>query len=306
MTAFDPARNLKHGFEALKRNLAPMLVGAFIINFLSGRFGFNGSGGGSDYSSSTQDDWDWEPPQPQDTGIQAPADLPPEFHELLQALEQFEAAPMAVAGVVLGVLACFGVFFLLFVVVRCFMLGGWFKLHQQALIDGEGTFADLFSGGQRLGAMFKLKLLEGLLYGSINLGAVALAVLTFWFGRDPVGATWAAVAGVSVGLAFWMPLTLVLYLRTFAADRLLVFNDLSPTEALGASWRVTGSRLPELLIFFVVLFAVYTTVTMVSLCFCCFAFVLTVPLRAVIDTALSEGVLIAGSEDDCETWAAFG
>ena len=305
MTAFDPVRNLKHGFEALKRNLAPMLVGAFIIDFLSGRFGAQGSGGGGNSSSSSGDDWDWEPPQPQDTGIQAPSDLPPELHELVQAVDQFEAAPMAIGGIVLGLLACFGVFFLLFFVARCFMLGGWFKLHQEALVDGEGSFADLFSGGQRMGAMMKLKLLEGFLYGSINLGAVALAVLTFWFGRPAMGDSFAAMAGLSIGLAFWMPLTAILYLRTFAADRLLVFNDLSATDALGASWRVTGTRLPELLIFFLVMFAFYSAATLFSCCFCCFAFVLTIPLRAVVDTAVSEGVLLAGSEDDSETWAAF-
>ncbi len=303
MQAFDLSRTVKHGFTALKRATVPLLVGAFIIDFLTGRFGSNNYSGGSDYGGSDTDpQWDPNPPTFDTGSIRTPTGF-----EGLELPTVFgEADTFAIAAVVLGGLVCAGLFLLVLLVARCFMLTGWYRLHEECLLDGTGTFTALFSGADRLRSMVGLKLIEGLIQGSIAVVALALAGLAAFVAIPIMGESFAAFAGLAILAAFWFPVAAFLSLRLFAADRLLALEAMGPIEALKGSWQLTSGRLPEILIFFIGLILIQILVTLASCCLCCFSFVITVPLRAVMDTAVTEAVLVAARGDSAtEEWSAF-
>lgn len=305
MQAFDLGRTLNHGVDALKRSAGPLLVGAFIIDFLSGRMG-NSGGGGSSSSSSDEAPFDWDPDNwgLKDTGtIQAPnlegLGLPTDL------LDDPDLALMG-GGLIIGVLVCFGLVFLALFMARCFMLTGWYRLHEEGLLDGVGSFSTLFSGADRFGPMFALKSIESTVYAVLWFGGFLVGAIIFWVGSPSIGPQLAAAAGVVVMLALALPISLFLSLRLFMADRLLVLEAMTPMESLRESWSLTGERVGEIAIFFVLMVLLQMLVTGLSCCLCCFSFLLTVPLRAVMDTAVSEGVLVAvRGEENALTWAAF-
>ena len=301
MQAFDLSRTVNHGFAALKRSAVPLLVGAFIVDFLSGRFGSNNFSTGDNYSGSdTEPQWD---PNTVDTGS---ISTPPSFEGFELPAVFAETDTFAIAAVVLGGLVCAGLFLLVLLVARCFMLTGWYRLHEECLLDGTGTFTALFSGADRLRSMVGLKLIEGLIQGSIAVVALALAGLAAFVAIPTMGEAFAAFAALSIFGAFWFPVAVFLSLRLFAADRLLALEAMGPIEALKGSWRLTSGRLLEVLFFFIGLGVIQILVTMASCCLCCFSFLLTVPLRAVMDTAVTEAVLVGVRGDSAtEEWAAF-
>ena len=269
------------------------LLGALLVDFLSGRLGGNMRGGGG---GGNNNDFDWETPS-KDTGevdfqFQAPQDPMQQLEQALQAMDGVQA----IAGSVLLVgMVCFMLFSLFWLVARCFMLGGWYRLHIQALREEEAGFNHLFSGGEVLGPTVKLKLLESLIYGAIGLFAIAAAGGSLYLGRA-YGEMAFLLSGL-VGFAFSAPLAGFVYLRTFAAGRLLVIGGMTATEALGASWRLTGANFLGAIVFLGAMVCTYCVVVTLSCCLCCFGFLVTIPLRAVIDTAVTDGV--------AEAWEQF-
>ena len=286
MSAFDPARSLQKGWETLKTHTAPMLLGALIVDFLSGRLGSNFSGGGGGGGGN---DVNWDPPA-QDTGeldfqFQAPQDP---IQQLEQALQALDGAHAVAGSMMLIGLVCFGLFSLVWLVARCFILGGWYRLHIQALREDDASFNHLFSGGEVLGPMVKLKLLESIIYGAIVLFAFGAAGLTLYLGRS-YGEVAFLLSGL-VGFALSAPLAGFVDLRIFAADRLLVIGGMTATQALGASWRLTGANLLGVIVFLGAMVCTSVVVVTLSCCLCCFGFLVTIPLRAVIDTAVTDAV----------------
>ncbi len=290
--ALDPGRGIQHGIEAIKRIPIHLWLGGAILGFTEGGAGgcggnpaqildLVGEGGGGSWDTGGGFDFDWD-------------DLSAGLDGLHAGLLQEDAFGLMALGAtaIFGLICCVGVFVVLMFALRCWILPGWYRLHEECLRTGSGDFATLFSGSDLFLRMVLWSLLKGLilagvtLIGLVPLGLAAAAALALE--SVPV-----AVLGGGVSLLLLLAATLYVQPGLAFGGEAVTFDGLGVMDALARSWSLARGNRIQLIVFFVVLGVVKLAASIVGLCLCFVGVLVTGPLaRGGTDLACTEAYLI--------------
>lgn len=282
--AFDIGRGFSHGLAALQRSALPLLVGGLIMSCTEG----GGGGGGSMDPSGFEDLQNME-------GMEGLKDISldnPEF-----------VAILLVVAAILVVVALF-VFAL-----RCWIHPGYIRLQQAAIVAGEGTFGDLFSGGDRFFAIAGWKILKALVGMGVfmvaGLPGIGLIIAGAAGGGDPNAGLLAG--GVLLLLLLALPAMIYVGLGLTMGELAVTIEGRGALEALERSWSLARGRRLHLLLFFIVFGIAQFIAAIVGICLLCIGALVTVPaMRSIYEVAFTEGfLLITQGEESSRSWAIW-
>ena len=231
--ALDPGRGISHGIEAIKRIPLQLWLGGAILSFTD-----SGGGGCSGNPANLVDLFDGEGGGAWDTGGGFDFD----FSEGLHQAGFLKDDPLALfaglgVGLLLGLLCCALVAGLVFFALRCYLLPGWYRLHEECLRTGGGEFSTLFSGQDRFLNMVLWNLLKGVILFAMFLVALVPA------GMLGVGAVVLESGGLGIGAALVGAVSVIaatLYVQPGLAfgGEAITFDGLGVMEALSRSWEL--------------------------------------------------------------------
>ena len=277
--AFDIARNLRHGWEALTRQPLGLLLGSFIVRMTGGGTG----GGGGNIGGGNGGSWSGG-----DLGGGSAGDVFDDAEVWIEAIG---------IGVALGVFGFFMCCAIGLWVFRSWILVGYHRLQGEVLIDGEGAVGTLFSGGDGLVRM----LLWSLLSGIIGLGVAVVAAtpggaLVAWgVLQDGAPDLFLVGLGAAVIVALATPAAIYINLGLSLGSRAVALDHMSAFEALERSWELADGNRFHLLLFFVITWLPNLLGCMMF----CIGIVVTDAIRS---TAVTEGYLLCtrdGSDFAC-------
>ena len=282
--AFQPTRNLAHGWEALKRQPIGLLLGAFLMTITDG--GGGGSGGSNSGSGTREPLWDSN--QWGQNHIQAASD----WGQGLLGQADMGGAEMAVVAMIAGcVLGCL----LLVALFRCWLEPGYIRLQREVLADGAGKIGTLFSGTDAFVRMLLWKLLSFV----IGLGTAVVSLLpggavagVGWFVLDDQTFLW---VGVVLGALLLLPAAFYVGIGLSLGAHAVSLDDLGAMDALERSWGLARGNRLTLFVFYLVTAIVW----FLGVCLCCVGIVGT---RVMRDVATTEGYLLATRRDEAEAY----
>ncbi len=274
--ALNPSRSLRRGWAFLAR--APVLLflvtGGVVVTEIVGRYG----------RDSAAEVFFWRLVQ----------GLP--LAEYSSRIWDAEPQPLSWLPLLVPIL-------LLLLWFRSLLEAGSFGMHRQLLKTASGDMAGLASGMSRARRLFVFHLLSwSLLLGSFALSALP-GILICWAGVG-FGSPVLTAAGMATFLLISVPTWITVSLGLYPGSRLLVFEDLSPVEALEQSWQLASGHRGALLIFRLVCVAFKMMGVIAGLLACGVGALITWPVfRAVSDAALSEALLLHRKKgEEQEEW----
>lgn len=305
--AFDPGRAVRHGWEALKKAPAPLFVGALIMNFAqSGGGGFNNfgnlgnSGGGWD-GGGYDDDYDFG----SDWNYRLEAGL--DTLASSGMLQNFTGSsdfddPAFLAGLLIGGV-CLLVIFAVVFAAACWVHVGWLRLHEQVIVDGEGTFGTLFGGKDRVVDMILWSLLKGCISFATMIIAFLPGGLLLGIGIGMEIEAIAAIGGVLM-LIIGIPGLYYVALGLSFGSHALVLEGRSPMDALDRSWSIARGNRWRTLFFLICMGFVHFGAVIVGFLLCCIGLIFTGPAaRATCDVGFTESFLMhTRGEEEAKTW----
>ena len=256
---------------AVRRALGPMWVGGALMSLLD-------SGGNGQSNRSSSD---------------------PDF--LLGGLSELELVALIGAGIVcIGAAALF----------RAWLAPGWIRLHQAVLVQGEGTWSILGSGGDRAASMLGWRVLRGTaLFVPFTLPIAPMVVLfaldPTWIDGDLAGPGLAvAMLGGIAAVAQWLWIAPGVILGPY----FVVLEGDDPIRALRRSVDAARGQRGSLIVLFVVLALYQALYALLGLLMLCVGVLVTVPLaRAAADNAWCRAFLLARDGIDAEAdWGSVG
>ena len=281
--AFSAGRLLQTGWDLVARAPVPLLLGAFLLMLV------DACSGGSGQISPPSGDW---------TG-----DGSGGLGELEGMLEELGTATVvAVAGAIVG---CGLLLQIAAWLAKSWLMVGWMRVHEEALVQGDADVATLFGGRDRFWPLALWYLLRGFIRFGVAMVALTPGLLVIGAGAWGVwgeGGTGVAgdllpfgVAGGALMLALWLPAALYVEPGLALGDRAVVFAHLSPVDALDRSWELAQDHRLTLLGYQILGgFAVA-----IGWMACCVG---AIPARAVVDAGLTTGWLLH-TRSDRAAWA---
>jgi len=289
--AFDPGTGIEHGLEAIRRIPIQLWLGGGILTFTDS--------GGSGCSSAVNPAQLIELMEAGGTEGWDGGGFDYDFTMGLEGIRQasfLQEDPLGLLGLgvaaLFGMMCCFlGIGLVLFG-LRCFLMPGWYRLHQECLRTGDGEFSPLLGGQDLFLKMLLWHLLKALILGGVTLvcltPAALLGVAAFVLESVPVGV-------VAVCLAVLLSLIVSLYVRpglAFGAEA-ITFDGLGVMDGLARSWDLARGLRMQMILFFVVMGLVNAAAFVVGLCACGVGVFVTAPLaRGGTDLAATRAYLI--------------
>ena len=302
--AFDIARALTHGGQALKLAPVPLMVGAFLMMITDGGSGGGGnfSGGGGGWPGSGHGKHDHK-----DILLDAGQGLLHAAGDGLHAGRAFFLGSGMPGGAELAIIALVvaivGVIFLGLFALRCFIHTGWLRLHLEILERGEGVFGTLFGGADRIGTMAGWKILKTIIVlGVMGFTLAPGAGVAIWGGTQE---NWILVAvGVGIALLLLVPILLYVALGLAFGEHFIALEGLGTMESLERSWGMARGNRVHLALFMFVMGMVNLLAAVAGLLLCCVGLLVTVPAaRSVIDVGMTESWLLYNrSKETTESW----
>ena len=281
--AFSVGRLLQTGWDLVSRAPVPLLLGAFLLMLV------DACSGGSGQISPPTGDWSGE-------GGGGLGELEALIEELGTATMVAMAGAMVGCGLLLQAAAW---------LARSWLMVGWLRLHEEALVQGDADVATLFGGRDRFWPLALWYLLRGFIRFGVAMVALTPGLLIVGAGAWGVwgdrgsGATAdllpLGLAGGVVMLALWLPAVLYIEPGLALGDRAVVFGGLSPVDALDRSWDLARDNRLTLLSYQIVGGLVVGAGWMA----CCVG---AIPARAVVDAGLTAGWLLHTRADRAD-WA---
>jgi len=184
-----------------------------------------------------------------------------------------------------------GPLLLVLLFVRCALDLRAISAHRSILETGGGGRSQ--GSSVRISTLFQYRLLAwGLFLGSLMLAAVP-GLLVLWWGVESYSPALSLFGFFLLGL-FGLPVAAYVSLGTYAGDRLLIYEQLEPVQALESSWELARGNRMALLVFRLVCLGYKIAGVLLGLLFCGVGVLLTWPLvKAVTEAALSEAVLVS-------------
>ncbi len=315
--AFSPSRAFKHGYEALKLAPAPLFVGALIMSFTEGGGGGNNfsnlgdlAGDDGGYNSGYDFDWDgggsdWNyrlQIMAEQFGagdlLQAAGGLPGG----LSGLARGELEPALLGGILVGAVCLMGLM-LIFAGVRAWVHVGYIRLHEEVIIEGDGSFGTLFGGGDRFVDMLLWKLLKmgigfgvalaSMLPGGIVLGAGAA------MDSEPL-----IMGGVVLMMLIWLPVAIYVGLGMMLGEHVLVLENKGVMDTLGRAWSLADGNRVTIFVFAFMAGLAQFAAAIVGLMMCCVGVIITSPgCRALVDVGWTESFLFhTRGEEEAAKW----
>jgi hypothetical protein len=198
-------------------------------------------------------------------------------------------------------LVLMGPLLLLFLLVRCGLDLRAIRAHRQIL--ETGSWGSSREEGPRLLKLFQFRLLAwGLVLGSLSLAALP-GLLVLWWGIESFSLA-ISLFGLFLILLFGLPVWAYVSLGIYTGDRLLIFEQLGPVDALESAWELARGNRMGLLVFRLVSLGYKVLGILSGLLLCGVGVLVTWPLsRAVAEAALSEAVLVSrGGDLNPPTW----
>lgn len=279
--AFDPFRAIRHGFECLKREPAPVLVGGFLMFVLNAC-----QSQGSNNIPSGNNDSPWGEGDDPFGGGSSP-------------FESFDEAMLAAALVVLGVVLCIGV---VIFAIKAFIEPGTYRVGERITVDGASGLDTLFSGKDAWLSMVGYRLLmaaivTGVLAVTALPGGLMLALAVVQAkGSDPNMAL--IVGGATLITLLVLPALIYVSLGLQFGPYAISIDRLGAMEALDRSWGLAKGNRLRLLWFNLICGLAAFAAGMVGLMMCCVGVLVTVPVATgTIFCAQANAYLLFTRED---------
>ena len=324
--AFDIGRGFSHGFASLQRSLLPMLIGGLIMSCTEGGGGGGGNsfGGGGDGEGLEQiindlsgegggASYDVGPGLNDavggliDAGASLPFSIP--FTVPLQGYSPFESIGGLGVGVIVAIVAVVLLVMVAFFALRCWVHPGYIRVQNATLVGGEGTFGDLFSGGDKFMSIAGWKILKALIGMGVFIvsalpGGILLG-LAFMDGGDPNVAFLAG--GIVLMLLIAVPGSIYVSLGLTMGELAITLEGVGAMGALDRSWSLAKGRRVGLFVFFLVFGIANIIAAIVGICLLCVGWFITVPaMRSIYETAFTEGfMLITQGREASQSWAVW-
>ncbi len=300
--AFDIERGIRHGVQAIRRNIWVVLLGGFLKSCTEGGGGSNGVSGDDIDTLKKLSDGSFDPSQ---NALGATLGLPlgP------WAGDEFPFDPEVIfaglgMGLIVAMLVAIVVLLLVLLGLNAWITPGWIRLHHEILRDGKGTFGTLFGAGD----IFLRSLGWVLLSGLLQLATVVIAMLpllAFFVLDDP---TALLMVGIACGLwvvavvVAWIWMRLCLAFVTHA----IALEDQGVMAAIDRSVALTRGGRFWLLLYMAVLGFLGFLASLPGYCLCCIGILLTRPLGVMLrDFGYTEGFLrLTRPADEVAAWAA--
>ncbi len=255
--AFDPFRALRHGFEALKREPAPVLIGGLLLFVLDACSGGGGNGN-----------------IPTETGSSG-------MDEAMIAL---------VVGMMLFG-CCMGIFVF---IAKAFIEPGTWRVGQRLTQDGASGLDTLFSGKDVWLSMMGYALIKGLIGLGVFMvtalpGAAIIGVaVAMADGGEPEVAL--LVAGGLLIAVIAVPVLLYVQLGLQLGNLFISLDECKAMDALDRSWTLAKGNRLQLLWFDIVT----ALVMLAGLMMCCVGMI---PARGIVFCATSNAFLLHTRDD---------
>lgn len=291
--AFAPGRALRHGFASLKRCFPVLFVGGCLKSCTDG----GGGGGGGNYSDLLNQNDDNGSSRLHDIGQRLHQAWSGGFGGLRASANPFEQLGDVIPGVSESVIIG-GLLAVVFIVVaaillfRSWFVPGWIRVHRDIIETGNGDFATLFSGADRMFPLLGWSLLAGV----IGLGTVALAAapgigLAVWGGTQDNDVLLAAGFGLVVLLA--LPVWLYVFPGLAVGELAVVLDGLGPVDALARSWAFVEGARGSMILYLLAVLGVRMVAGIAGLCMCCIGGLVTNPIAfALTDLGTTESYLL--------------
>lgn len=302
--AFDIGRALEHGYDALKRFTAPMMVGGALMSVLDG--GCNGNTGGDSGSSGGEsiplEELERWLPSDNSTELLQHANIGNELFPFSALPLDDLTTPMGI-GIALGVVAAILVIATVFLFIRAWIQVGWIRLHQDILVDDKGDMGRLFGGADRAGTLFKFLLAKAFIGLGTTAAAAAPGILLV-VGGVAAGsmATW--IVGAVIALIAALAANLYVQLGLALGSHAVVLDDETALGAVERSWDLARGHRMTIFVFQLGIGIVQLIAALVGLMMLCIGALVTVPAaRAIGDFGFTESYLLfTRPESERATW----
>lgn len=302
--AFAPGRALRHGFASLKRCFPVLFVGGCLKSCTDG----GGGGGGGNYSSLLDQQKDKSSSQLFDLG-----------HQLHRAWAgglgvQASDDPFAVLGnlipgvtesvIIGGLLAVVAIVVVALLLFRSWLVPGWIRVHREIVETGNGEFATLFSGADRMFPLLGWSLLAGLIgFGTVALAAAPGAALAIFGGMQ--GNDWMLAGGCGLAVLLAIPVWVYVFPGLVVGEQAVVLDGLGPVDALARSWAFVDGARGSMILYLLAMFGVRFAAGILGLCMCCIGGFVTNPIAFVLtDFGTTESYLMrTRSRDTAAGWS---
>jgi len=166
------------------------------------------------------------------------------------------------------------------------------RAHKQILETGSAEDAARESSSVSWFSLFQFRLLAwGLVLGSLVLAFIP-GLLVFWWGVTSLSPA-LSVFGLFLMLLFGLPVWVYVSLGLYTGDRLMVYGDMGPVQAMEESWDLARGNRMALLVFRLVSLGYKIAGVLVGFLLCGVGVLVTWPLvKAVSEAALSEAMLV--------------
>lgn len=282
--AFDPMRALRHGYEMLRREPAPVLVGGFVMFVLNA---CQGQGNQVRLPNSGGDPW---------SGGEDPFGGGNPF-------EGFDEAMLGVVLLLLGVACCVGLFVF---AIKSFVEPGTWRVGERITMDGAAGLDTLFSGKDAWLPMMGYKLLTGI----ISLGVFTVFALP---GGLVAGAAIAMdrhdpnvpliVAGVFLVMLLALPAVIYVALGLQLGNYAISIDRLGTMEALDRSWSLARGNRLRLFWFNFMSGLLALAAAIAGMLMCCIGLVVTVPAATGIIFCAQANAYLLFTREDFEDFA---
>ena len=262
-TAFDIGKSFSSGIEGLKRQPVGLIVGAALLLFADMCSG-GGGNGISDPSALMEGG----------TGLSP---------ELITGFLALMAGAMALSCVV-------GIAFAL---MKCWLMPGYIRFHEDLVLDGAAEDSRVFSGSDVFGRMVVYRLLVWMITTGVTCIALLPGAAVLIVGITQKQEVMMIAGGVGMALLV-IPAAVYVHLGLLLGDRALTLENLDPTAALGRAWSLAdGNRIT--LFLFTLVWGIAQLLSLLAFCIGVF------PARAAYELALTEAFLLATHEELTES-----
>lgn len=261
-TAFDIGKSFASGIEGLKRQPVGLIVGAALLLFAD-----MCSGGGNGISDPS-------------ALMEGGTGLSP---ELITGFLALMAGAMALSCVV-------GIAFAL---MKCWLMPGYIRFHEDLVLDGAAEDSRVFSGSDVFGRMVVYRLLVWMITTGVTCLALLPGAAVLFVGITQQQEGMMIAGGVAMALLV-IPAAVYVHLGLLLGDRALTLENLDPTAALGRAWSLADGNRISLFVFTLV----WGFAQLLSLLAFCVGII---PARAAYELALTEAFLLATHEELAES-----
>jgi len=268
------------GWKAVHAALVPMWLGGLLMSCTEG----GGGGGGGGGSEDELPDIDWE--------------------QLLNGAGDLGALDAGVAAaVVLGLAVVLALVLAVFA-LRCFIHGGFLKLHEETLRTGQGSSSALFDGGDRFLDMAVFKILKTVFLVSTFIVSAAPGGAVLAMGVLQEDTTLMVAGGMALAL-LCIPACLYVTMGLALGEHAVVFDQRSGRQAVDRSWDLARGRRIEILVYLLVAGLLQIFATIVGVVMLCVGVLVTVPLAySTWSVGFSRGyLLLTRDETETDAWA---